>query len=221
MNQVGVIARTNKRNGPRPHGSRAKYVVEKCRCEACRTANAEAQRLRTRLKAYGRYNCFVDAEASRKQINFLMLSGMRIKGDISRLTGISWTTLWKIRTKQRTKVTPETERRLMELDPLVTERCGNYVPADEVWETVYRIMECGYSRAFIARKLGYRARALQIGKEKVRRETAERISELYRWALDNPAPVSPESSRSKNAAKRLLINASRKLEERLKRLEGR
>lgn len=220
MSRVGVIARTNKRNGPRPHGSRAKYVIEKCRCEECRKANREAEALRVRLKAYGRYNCFVDAEPSRKRINYLVLSGLRVR-DITSLTGMAKQTLYEIRYKVRKKVTPETERRLMEINPLAVERGGNFVPADEVWETIYRIMECGYSQAWIARKLGYKAPALQFGNRKIRRETAEKISELYRWALDNPAPVSTHASRSINAGKKLLENASRKLEERLKRLEGR
>ena len=209
---VGVMNRTNKRNGERLHGSRAKYVIEKCRCEACRKANSESVNMRYRLKVTGQYQPFVDAEPARRRINYLVLSGLRIKADICRITGMSQTTLWKIRKGIRRKVTPETLRRLMELDPLVIERGGSYVPADELWETVYRIMECGYSKAWIARRLGRKAPALQIGTRKIKRGTADAIQELYRFARVNPAPAGNVSSRSKNYAKKMLRNAEVKLQ---------
>jgi len=49
----------------RPHGTRARYVTDRCRCEACRRANREYQRRLTRVQLEERWGArtprFVDA----------------------------------------------------------------------------------------------------------------------------------------------------------------
>ncbi|NUR04364.1 MAG: hypothetical protein HOY79_50025 [Streptomyces sp.] len=60
----------------RPHGVRAKYTIEKCRCKPCRIANREAHAERDRLLAYGRWNPWVDAAPVRDHIGYLQACGM-------------------------------------------------------------------------------------------------------------------------------------------------
>lgn len=63
----------------RDHGTRAKYVIEKCRCKACKGANRRAHNERERLLAYGRWHPYVDAEPVRAHIRYLQACGMGLR----------------------------------------------------------------------------------------------------------------------------------------------
>lgn len=61
------------------HGQYATYIVHRCRCDDCRTANRDKERWRRRAKAYGRYDRLVDAAPVRAHIRSLMAAGMGLK----------------------------------------------------------------------------------------------------------------------------------------------
>lgn len=77
------------------HGTRACYVLDKCRCRPCRDATAAAEAERVRLKAYGRYDKYVDAEPIRAHLKELAAYGIGLKR-VARLTGVSTGVLSKI-----------------------------------------------------------------------------------------------------------------------------
>jgi len=77
------------------HGERATYVLDKCRCEPCSKANAEAETWRERQKAYGRYHKFVNAEHVRAHLAELAEYGIGLKR-VAKLSGVSTGTLSKI-----------------------------------------------------------------------------------------------------------------------------
>lgn len=63
----------------REHGTRAKYVVENCRCPRCRAANREAEGERSRLIAYGRWEPWVDAQPVYAHLRYLQSCGMGLR----------------------------------------------------------------------------------------------------------------------------------------------
>lgn len=58
------------------HGTRTCYVLDRCRCEPCATAATAAENQRRRLKAYGRYQPYIDAEPARQHLRQLVAAGM-------------------------------------------------------------------------------------------------------------------------------------------------
>lgn len=58
------------------HGTYVCYTVDRCRCLPCKQANAAATNERYRLKAYGRYNKYADAEPVRQHLRTLTAQGM-------------------------------------------------------------------------------------------------------------------------------------------------
>jgi hypothetical protein len=58
----------------RPH-SRAKYVIEKCRCAVCREGHRKYEQNRRRQRAYGRAS-YVNAEPARAHVRALQSAGM-------------------------------------------------------------------------------------------------------------------------------------------------
>jgi transcriptional regulator with XRE-family HTH domain len=97
--RVALVDRTPKpclhKLANHQHGERATYVLDKCRCEPCTRANADAQNERTRLKAYGRYNKYVPAEFVREHLRELGEYGIGLKR-VAKLSGVSTGTLSKI-----------------------------------------------------------------------------------------------------------------------------
>lgn len=77
------------------HGTRACYVLDRCRCEPCAKANAEAEMWRERQKAYGRYAKYVDADPVRAHVRRLGEQGMGLKR-VAAASGVSTGTLSKL-----------------------------------------------------------------------------------------------------------------------------
>lgn len=77
------------------HGSRACYVLDKCRCPPCSYANSAAESARERLKLYGRYDKYVDAGPVREHVRRLMDAGVGLKRIVV-VSGVSQGGLWKL-----------------------------------------------------------------------------------------------------------------------------
>lgn len=79
----------------RPHGSRAKYVVERCRCKPCKKANRCEENHRTRQKTYGRWQPYVDAEPVRQHVRSLGAYGIGWKR-VANLAGVPISVVGKL-----------------------------------------------------------------------------------------------------------------------------
>ena len=77
------------------HGTRAAYVLDRCRCRPCAKANSDAELWRERQKAYGRYHKYVSAEFVRDHLRELGEYGIGLKR-VAKLSGVSTGTLSKI-----------------------------------------------------------------------------------------------------------------------------
>ena len=78
------------------HGTRQAYVLDKCRCRPCRTANSEHEAARTKAKAYGRYDVGrVDAQPAREHLAMLAENGISLKR-AAELAGAAHSTLGHI-----------------------------------------------------------------------------------------------------------------------------
>lgn len=69
------------------------YTIHKCRCAPCKEHNAAAERHRSRMKAYGRYdNGLVDAAPAREHIRYLQTFGYGYRR-IAELSGVGNTAI--------------------------------------------------------------------------------------------------------------------------------
>lgn len=74
------------------HGTRAAYVLDKCRCRACRDATAASARAKARAEAYGTWQPYVDAQPVRDHIAALRAQGLGVKR-IAHLAGLGHGTI--------------------------------------------------------------------------------------------------------------------------------
>ena len=95
----------------RLHGTRAKYVVEKCRCQDCRRANTAYQTVREKRKAYELFGAIapalVPADEAGKYLRLLRRNGVGLRR-IRELTGLSRSSLDKLAKGRRQRVTYRT-----------------------------------------------------------------------------------------------------------------
>ncbi len=162
-----------------PHGKRARYTSG-CRCEACREANNVYQRSRTRAKVYGRTNALVPVAAVLRHLKALGRAGLGTStiGDAARVAG---STVRKVLDGRRSHLREATARRLLAVtrDAIAD---SALVPAGPTWALLEELLEEGFTRTDLARRLGNKGKAptLQIRRDHVEAATAAKVERLHR-----------------------------------------
>lgn len=198
------------------HGTRACYVLDKCRCRPCRDATSKAKRDRTRDKLYGRWNGYVDAQPAREHVQSLMNQGMGLKRIVA-VSGISQGSIWKLMYGKRQpdgalkpskRITPSVEQRLLAtpLDLADGAVVRNVGTARRIQALVAR----GWSMSKIGLRLGItptNMTPVANGTRDVTAATAKAVAELYD-ELWNTEPPHHEH-RDKIAYSRAVTHAKR------------
>lgn len=151
----------------RPHGTYAKYVVERCHCDECRAANRAYERKRTRENLERRYGArppiFIDAADTREHLFALSAAGIGPL-QVRQLSGVGHTAQWKIRSRRVLRVHPETERAICSVgtgDHVFMRSMLDAAPGHVI---VARLQDRGWTKAAMAKVLGYQSPALQVAK---------------------------------------------------------
>lgn len=211
-------------NGPRrdchhkiarhEHGTRTAYVLDRCRCRACRDANSAAERQMTRAQAYGRWQPYIDADPTRAHIARLRADGIGLKR-IAALSGVAHGTLWKlVYGKPRVDGTcvpsrrcrPETAARILAVTASL-EHLGSVVLVDATGtrRRMQALVAIGWSISCLGRRLGITNIHNTIASDQVYARTALAVSQLYAelWDVRPPETTHRErysASRARNYA---------------------
>lgn len=181
------------------HGTRACYVLDRCRCQPCSKANSDAETSRERQKAYGRYNKYVNAMPVREHVAELRAAGMGLK-TIAKRSGVAHGALWKLvygkklsdgsQTPSR-RVLRETAEKLYALDPTWSEQPlaladGAILSMEDSAPTFRRLQSLvclGWSMSALGRRLGiqYGTNVIPIvkGERRVTVGTARKTEQLF------------------------------------------
>jgi len=168
--------------GDRPHGSRAKYVVEKCRCDLCRESTRVYEQERRKRTA----PAYVGADRARQHVKWLGEQGVGLKRVVA-VSGVSQGALWKLMYGKRRpdgtqvpskRITREVEQKLLAVLPDAVAD-GAYVSGTKTRRHIDTLISRGWSRIAIGRHVhGPEARTLQVGKGDVTARTARIIEGL-------------------------------------------
>ena len=191
------------------HGERTTYVLDRCRCLPCSASNAAYENECTRLKAYGRWDHYVDAEPSRTHIRSLTGQGMGLKR-ITAVSDVSQGLLWKLmygKTQPDGSRTPsqrvrrDTEERILAIGLNLAD--GAKIPACGSRRRIQALMCLGYSQSVIAERVGMLpsnfSQTLHHGTD-ILVSTAKAIEQVYDDL--SMTPNHPEDWRSKISASR-------------------
>lgn len=178
------------------HGTHAAYVVDRCRCRACRDAASGYERHRAKQRAYGR-QAYVPADHARTHVLHLMSQGMGWKR-IAAAAGIETSVVWKLlygdpsRNQAPTKrVRPTTEAKLLAVDLDLAP--GAKVDSTGTTRRLQALVVMGWSQSQLAARLGMLGSNLGPvihGRRGVTQATADAVRALYDELWSTPAPPS-------------------------------
>lgn len=169
----------------REHGTRAKYVVEKCRCELCTQANRDYARQRDRQERRARYGfdkprpAYIDATEAREHLRWLSKVGVG-KRQVHAQTGVSLTSIYDIRSGRLTKCRLSTANKILAVGRSKTAD-GALVDAKQTWRRIDDLLKHGWTKRAIAEALGSKAKtpSLQLGRNTVTTRQARAIEQLH------------------------------------------
>lgn len=179
----------------RAHGTRVKYVVEKCRCKPCKKANRREENHRTRQQIYGRWQPYVDAHPVREHVRALQEFGLGWKR-IAALAGVSVNVVDKLLygAPERgmgpsKRVRPETAAKLLTVRPDPAHLAGAVdVDATGTRRRLQALVAGGWPQARLAVRLGLTPSnfGATLQRERVLASTARAVHALYDelWRAD-------------------------------------
>lgn len=170
------------------HGTYAAYVLDFCRCQPCVEARAEYDRQRTRQKAYGRWDNYVDATPAREHVLSLMAQGMGLKRIVA-VSDVSQGLLWKlVYGKKRPDGTRTPSKRVRKdtVDRILAIRLdlagGALVDGTGTRRRLQALVALGWSQSKLGRRLGIlptNMTPLVTGQRRFVVATADAVRDLY------------------------------------------
>jgi len=156
------------------HGTRARYVAGKCRCDECRRANREYARSRAR----GEPNGLVDAGPARAHLLELSAQGVGRRA-VAAACDVALTVLQDVRTGRKLRIRAESSRRILAVDAGAMADHA-LVPARETRKAITELRHAGLTKREIAQRLGSMAStpSLQLTRRKVTAVNALKVRRL-------------------------------------------
>lgn len=172
--RLAVMRRAAERKS---HGTRARYSVG-CRCVPCRAANSRYESERLRARARGDRNPIVDADRAKRHLAKLSRRGVG-RRSVAAACDVAHTILRMIICGERKRIRKRTESAILGVDEGA--RAGNsLVAAGRTRKLMSDLVARGYSKAELARRLGYKTPAIQfLSKAKVTARIAASVERLY------------------------------------------
>jgi hypothetical protein len=163
------------------HGTHARYVAG-CRCADCRKGHAAYNVARYRAqKLHGDWNGLVDAGAARRHIRALAKTGVGRRA-VAAACDVSLTVIEDVKSGAKRQIRARTEKRILAVtkDAIADHAT---VSAKATWRRIDTLIEEGFSKAELARRLGFKRPALQFGRERVLARTALKVEKFYRQVM--------------------------------------
>ncbi|MFJ9101363.1 hypothetical protein ACIRJM_23180 [Streptomyces sp. NPDC102405] len=188
------------------HGTPSGYRRHGCRCTPCNTAHANRQAYWYRLKGYGTWTPFVDAEPVREHINMLRSYGMGIVR-VAALAQVNRSITQKIiyshqgRPPQR-RVREDVARKILAVQPAFDHLADcAVIPATGTTRRIQALVRIGWPAADLAVRLQVHRRRVDqlLNADRVTAKSARTIKQLYEelWNQDPLNHGVPEYSKAR------------------------
>lgn len=199
----------------RSHGTRAKYVIDQCRCALCTTANTrEAARLELR-KLSGEL-IWHDAGPVRAHVRILLSAGIGWKR-VAVLAGVSNGCMSKILYGSRTRPAPSrvryaTARKILAVRPdPAAARFGAVIDATGTIRRLQALVAVGWNLSELGRRLDMERTNIGtlIARPRVIARTARAVADLYSQLWDAAPPSGTPTERASITIAKQMATARR------------
>jgi transcriptional regulator with XRE-family HTH domain len=178
------------------HGTRACYYTG-CRRPECQAARRTAEQQRSRLKAYGQWEPYIDAEPVREHLRVLSAAGIGLKRSCE-LSGVPYSTLMRLiyggkNQPPSRRVRPATASAILAVRPspgLLAD--GAFTDGTGTRRRITALVAIGWSQQKLADALGMEHRNLGhllADREQVTARTARTVRDLYDRLWNTPPPA--------------------------------
>ena len=149
-------------------------------CVPCRTANSRYSSEWAAAQRAGDWRGFVPTTFALGHIQKLRKAGIGYRA-IAAAAGLAKSTMAMILTGERVQIRRHHADRIMSVDRTAIADHA-LVAAGQTWALLNELLEAGYSKTFLAKQLGSRAKtpSLQIGADRITALTASKVERLYR-----------------------------------------
>ncbi len=170
----------------RSHGERLRYMAG-CRCDLCRRANTDYEKSRSAARKAGDWNGIVPADRARKHLAALSAAGVG-RRQVADAAGVAESIIYGIAIGKRTSLRARSERGIL---AVTLEAAADHalVDAAETWKLLEELIASGFSKAHLARELGYETPALQISRSQCTVRSAHDVRVLH--ARRRRVPAAP------------------------------
>jgi len=213
-----------------PHGTKARYALNGCRCDECQVARrAYEAELKNRVEP-----AYVSAGPARDHVRELMAAGVGLKR-IVKVSGVSQGALWKMMYGKRQpngvqqpskRIRKATADKLLAVTPADVAD-GGKVDATRTWELIDEMVAAGVPKVRIARLIGQNTGGLQLSRNQVSGRNARAVADVHRrWRTgdlelgrndrwgNRTVAVPPPSERGQADISDLLVELAEIIEER-------
>lgn len=161
----------------KPHGTRMRYIGG-CHCLPCRCANARYATQRAHAIKAGDTRELIDAAPARRHLAMLSRRGVGYK-TAADAAKVARSVVAKIKSGARQRIRANVSRALLSVPPSLRPDSA-LVSGAGTRRRIAALVDEGYTKAFLARALGYETPALQIAaRERVTVRTRARVAALY------------------------------------------
>jgi hypothetical protein len=164
----------------KPHGTRLKYMGG-CKCMLCRAANSRYEVGRDAARKAGDWNGIVGAGKARSHIHELSAQGVGYKA-VGDACNVSKTVLAEIRSGKKRRIRQRTERAILAVTRDATADRA-LIDAAPTWVKINELLREGFTKAELARRLGYKSPAIQLKRFAVTAKSAMRVDRFYRTIM--------------------------------------
>lgn len=173
----------------RAHGDRLRYMAG-CRCDLCRRANTAYESARQAARKAGDWNGLVPANKARAHLARLSAVnvGRRAVADAS---SVGDTVLTDIIAGRKKQIRARTERKILAVTPAAAADHA-LIPAGPTWKLIDELLADGWSKAELARRLGYSPPVLQFSRAQVTVRNGYEVAQLHARLRSCPAEATLE-----------------------------
>lgn len=159
-----------------PHGTRARYVC-KCRCAPCRESN----RLYYHERKRAEWNGLVPAGEVREYLRFLSGKGVGYK-TVADAADVSKTCLAAVLRGEKQFMRAQSVKRILAVDQgAIADHA--LVSSKGTWIKIRALLNEGFTKKELARRIGKKSPALQLGRRKITAINASRVERLWNILL--------------------------------------